>query len=256
MLRGILYAYFVIMLFFNQSVFPLSPRAELGPENRLIHLGTVIHNDQYQIYRSAYLNNIGFDIFRKHLKKHQRKFPKTIIYMNKLGYRFPIYFALQEHRLQRYYDFKFYHSFGEVRTYLDGTDPYRASEDIDSSSYLGKEARKHFSYKDDKIDGGIREFKTILELILDPNNQPVLFHCYGGLHRTGIVALALRYLQGGHWTGKRTFRRWGMDLNLAEYEYYQYNRILFRKENVLFIRQFSREPYFAKLKKRYSSLLQ
>ena len=121
---------------------------------------------------------------------------------------------------------------------------------------MGRTARKLFSLKNHpEPDGDLIAFKRVLELVLDPGNQPVLFHCFGGKHRTGMIAMAIRYLQGGDWVnGKKTFFR-GLELNPAQYEYLKYNRLFFRKENIKFIERFTKEDYFSFLKEKYGQYL-
>ncbi|MBF0205706.1 MAG: hypothetical protein HQK53_02345 [Oligoflexia bacterium] len=52
-----------------------------------------------------------------------------------------------------------------------------------------------------KIAGGITNLIQILKQIFTSANEgkAVYFHCKGGFHRTGIVALAIRHIQGGEW---------------------------------------------------------
>lgn len=225
-----------------------------GPTKKRINFGVVLNNNTYTIYRSAALGKSGLKTLQKHLQKEKLPFPKTIVYMNKNGYKFPFYFSLQEffaERSKKYGTFKFYHPFGKERTYLDGHNPYYPEKDIDSKSILGRHARKYFELKDDGVDGGIENLMRILNIVLNPSNQPVLFHCHGGKHRTGMVALIIRYLQGGWWTDDFYKKRWRMDLNPAQYEYYKYNKLLFRKDNLYFVEDFSNDQLFYQLDEKY-----
>ena len=229
-------------------------RKVYGPAKKRIKFGVVLNNDEYTIYRSAALGKGGLKTLHKHLKKNGLPFPKTIIYMNKNGYKFPFYFALDEYfasETQKYGGFKFYHSFGEERTYLDGINPYEPRDDIDRKSILGSRARKYFRLRDDGVDGGMDSLMRIMDLVLSPENQPVLFHCFGGRHRTGIVAMIIRYLQGGWWTDGTYKRRRGIDMNPAQYEYYKYNHLLFRKSNIEFVERFSQDDRFELLNEKY-----
>tara|TARA_B100001964_G_C13822127_1_gene417778 strand:- start:49 stop:594 length:546 start_codon:yes stop_codon:yes gene_type:complete len=175
--------------------------------------------------------------------------------MNKTGYKFPFYFALDEYHQKNKYSFNFFHSFGEERTYLNGHNPYETDEDIDSKWNLGRHGRKHFKLRDDGVDGDVSDFFRVLQMVLNEENQPVLFHCHGGRHRTGMIAMAIRYIQEGPWLEGHHHSRWGMDLNPAEYEYYKFNKLLFRKENVEFIRQLNTDHNFLLLKEKYGKLL-
>ena len=50
-------------------------------------------------------------------------------------------------------------------------------------------------------------------------------------------------------------RKYGMLLNPAEYEYYKFNRSMFRKDNIRFVRKFSQDLRFLELKDQYGYLL-
>ncbi|MBP6217770.1 MAG: tyrosine-protein phosphatase [Oligoflexales bacterium] len=226
-------------------------------ENRLdpiysLNLGLVINNAQYKIYRSAKLGKSGLYDLRSRLWKNNLPFPKTIIYMNKEGYNSFSNFAVEEYEMSFVWGYTFYHSFGPMRTYVDGQNPYDPSTDIDNTQNLGYEAQAYFSLRNDGVDGGIDSFFNILRIILEPKNQPVLFHCLGGLHRTGMVAMALRYLQGGNWINGP--KKDG--LNPAQYEYHKYNPFLFRPENIEFIEMLANDPRFQELQDTYRLKLQ
>ena len=189
---------------------------DVGPEYRY-KFGVVSNNANYQIFRSSALGKNGLRRVSRYMKGKSLPLPQTIIYMNSGGYSFPFYFALDEYKKQDEYQFQFFHSFGNPRTYLDGHNPYNPSKNIDTSLILGREARKYFDFEDDRPDGGVDRLFVILDLILDPVNQPVLFHCHGGRHRTGMFAMILRHMQGGVWTDGPVYHRRGMKMNLAEY---------------------------------------
>ena len=84
----------------------------------------------------------------------------------------------------------------------------------------------------------------------------MLFHCHGGRHRTGMVAMMLRHIQGGWWVNGPKTKRYGMNLSPLEYEYYKFNRSMFRRENIKFVRKFSQDQRFLEIKIRYQDLLQ
>lgn len=227
-----------------------------GPTLLHLNFGVVLKNDTFSIYRSAALGSSGLKLLKWYLDSNDLPFPKTVIYMNKNGYAFPQYFALQQYLKRDDYGFAFYHPFGELRTYVDGDNPYEPSEDIDTKSVLGKSARRYFELRDDGVDGGLQTVLEIVNVILDPANQPVLFHCHGGRHRTGMLAMILRYLQGGFWVNGPKTKKMGLELNPAQYEYYMFNKLLFREENIRFIERFSQDERFKVLKDQYGDLLQ
>lgn len=181
----------------------------------------VVSNENYQIYRSGELGSKGLAYLRNHLESENLPFPKTIVYLNRNGFSF----VKEERNLQKTYGYTFYHH------YLDGHRP------------------------------NFNDFYTVLDIILDKNNQPVLFHCYGGRHRTGMVGLAIRYLQDGNWVNgihKRMFvmpRMRYYSLNPAQYEYAKHNKILFRLTNLRYIEEMSKSERFKELKQLYSAEL-
>ena len=253
---------FIILLNFILS-FTISLKADddsldkIGPVFDDLKLGILVNNKNFKIYRSKNLGKGGLKDLKEYSEEEKIAFPKTVISMNFFGYKFPSYSSLEEFKLKEKYGFQFFHSYGNgVRTYLDGHDPYHPKDDIDSPSKLGKEAQKYFQLRDDGVDGGIDNFFKILEIVLDPNNQPVLFHCFGGRHRTGMIAMAIRYLQGGKWTDKIVAVEKGIKMNLAQFEYYKFNRSMFRKENIEFIKKVNNDPRFIDLKLKFHGLLQ
>lgn len=232
----------------------------------LINFDVVLKNDQHLIYRSAALGSLGLKYLNYHLKRHQLPFPKTIIYMNNAGYQdlIPLFgdFAIEEYEQQQKYGYRFYHSFDyDYRTYVDGMNPYEPGQDIDKSRLiLGPKAKRLFGQiKDDQADGGVDAFVRVLKVVLDKDNHPILFHCLGGRHRTGMIALAIRYLQGGEWIhGPKkwvTYLGKKLHLNPAQYEYYLFNKDLLRTENFAFIEKFSQDPEFQILKEQYAGEL-
>ncbi|MBI2603520.1 MAG: tyrosine-protein phosphatase [Deltaproteobacteria bacterium] len=225
---------------------------------KLFHLnfGVVVRNENYTIYRSAALGSSGLKLLSWYMNANDLPFPKTIIYMNKDGYAFPQYFALQEYFKSNDYGFTFHHPFGDLRTYVDGDNPYYPKDDIDTASVLGKEARRYFELRDDGVDGGLQTVLNVLDVVLNPANQPVLIHCQGGRHRTGMLAMILRYLQGGFWVNGPRTRKQGLELNPAQYEYYVFNKLLFREENIKFIEAFSEDDRFKALRDQYGESLQ
>ena len=142
-----------ILVFLLTSTFLIAKEKEIGPEYKKLKFGVLVDNDTYTIYRSSKLGESGLHKLKRYLKKKNLPFPQNIIYMNKNGYKFPFYFALDQYFLQEAYNFRFIHSFGPNRTYVDGDNPYIPTEDIDKNS-LGRTARKIFPHYEDGVDGG------------------------------------------------------------------------------------------------------
>lgn len=236
------------------------------PTLRELNFGILSYTTHYQIYRSAALGQYGFAYLMARLEMYGLDKPKTVIYMNDEGYGdFFGNYAVEEFQGQSRYGYKYYHSFGsDVRTYLDGHDPRNPKKDIDiNSKLLSKEARYYFGQQtfNDGLDGDYQDFLNVLYLVLNPKNQPVLFHCTLGMHRTGMVALAVRYIQGVL-TNIPPSDRSPIDgivpLNEAEVEYSRYlDKWGFsaRKENLQFIRWFATTPEFQALVQFYRSYL-
>ena len=230
-----------------------------------LNFGVLINSEQHKIYRSKALGKRGLAKLRSYMKDNHYDFPEIIIYMNRHGYKIDKShlsdFAMQEYDMQIEYGFSFYHSFRyDYRTYLDGENPYFPSEDIDGSEYLGVRAVDYFGLENDqKVDGGIDALMRIMELILN-SKTPVLFHCAGGLHRTGMIAMVIRYIQGGQWIeGKKKKILVGLGeqmwLNPAQYEYYLHNRFQFRYENIKFIEEFTKSDEFDLLVSQFRNSL-
>jgi len=116
--------------------------------------------------------------------------------------------------------------------------------------------------------GGREAFYEVLKQILT-HHGAVDFHCKGGIHRTGMVGLMIRYLQGGEWTKEltqpfhTTAKRGNLlkkDLalqlrNEAEKEYRDHNPNNFRQENLQTIRELSQDSLFECLKTEFSPYL-
>ncbi len=113
-----------------------------------------------------------------------------------------------------------------------------------------------------------RSFFNVLENILT-SPGPVLFHCKGGIHRTGMINLMVRYLQGGEWTqpdpkqvtvsrGNPPFSRKHAHTqirNQAEAEYIAFNSHNFRQENLDTILHLSQDPLFQCLQAKFAPYL-
>lgn len=230
-----------------------------------IRFGLVANSQDYQIYRSRRLGVRGLNLLEEKLKSNNLPFPKTIIFLNDEGYGEKGRYAIGEYKasLESDYGFKFYHTMGDdIQTYLDGTDPRNPSEDIDEKGVLSSlEGSELFSknLRDDGNDGGMEDFYTILDIVLNPENQPVLFHCHGGGHRAGMVAMTLRHIQGILSEQSPT----NLDpidgivpINEIEVEYHSFfERGHPRHENIEFIRWFVTTEKFQEYVEKYRNLL-
>ena len=174
--------------------------------------------------------------------------------MNDEGYGRKGNQIIEQLKLQKNYGFKLYHSYGETfSTYLDGNDPRIPKEDIDAKKNVThKEAsqlfRKPIFNKRGEKDGDVQDFIKILNLVLDREKQPVLFHCYAGKHRTGMVAMALRHIEGRLTPQEieKEYRDFATDLNIL---------VGPRQENIDFINWFIITPDFISIKEKYKSQL-
>ena len=221
------------------------------------NFGLLVHNSRHTIYRSAELGKSGLEKLTGWLASEGLPFPEVIVSMNHDGYRylppFPSHYAIEEYEQAASYGYAFYHAFGYAyRTYLDGENPERPSHNIDRAIYITPAYRAVFGFHDEgKPTGGMDAFYRVLDLVLG-TDKPVLFHCTGGMHRTGMVALAIRYIQGGAWlTGDYTRRHF----NAAQFEYYQHNRVLIRQANLDFVERWSHSAEFEAYRKRYQDEL-
>ena len=268
------------------------PVSFLRASNHNLNFSVVVHNANLTIYRSAFLGTAGLETLQTHLEFENLPFPKTIVYMNDVGYAdrggvvgalvnwTPVIgsrwnfnsFAIEEFSQQSTFGYQFRHSFDpdpSRRTYLDGHDPYNPKEDIDVPEKMSinpETALPYFALQTDgKKDGDVDALVRILEIVLDPNNQPVLFHCEGGKHRTGMVTLAIRHLQN-LWTEPHdipvTIRGQKRLLSKAEFEYFHHTLWMtdpfvdqFREKNITFIDQFIHDPRFAELQKKFGALV-
>lgn len=106
-----------------------------------------------------------------------------------------------------------------------------------------------------EIFGDMDAFYRVLDLVLN-GDQPVLFHCTGGRHRTGMIALAIRYLQGGAWReGKYIGPLRHQYLNKAQYEYYKHNALQLLPRNLNFIEAWSQTAAFGEYFNQYNGRL-
>jgi len=121
--------------------------------------------------------------------------------------------------------------------------------DTNDQDYLTKEENKKIRESNEILKEGIRMirlpfdgntpdlkvFLQALEIVFDSANYPLLFHCQGGKHRTGMLSMAIRKGLGGKWNIPVKFyinhdleiKLYPKDAdfiaeNLGEYEYFTY----------------------------------
>lgn len=218
-----------------------------------INFGVLVLNDKYQIYRSGKLGESGLIQLEKHLREKGLPFPKTIIHLNSRGFSWWIdHYALDEFQMQNRYGYTFFHPYKmDYRTYLDGQNPYKPHTIIDYWTPLSQKSLQLLQIRaveNPTAEGGIDSLKRVLALILDPSRQPVLFHCDGGRHRTGMVALLIRSIQGGEWTDRPRFlidsgalATQKRKVTTAQLEYFMHNPDYPRENNLLFVDKFTQE---------------
>lgn len=263
--------------FFSKKCHPYDP----------LNFGVVLNNKHHKIYRSKALGKRGVEELFAFMESVNLDLPSTVIFMNKEGYktRFlgsvvsplthvfngitPFVYEQAQIFAQggKYPGINFYHPLNS-QVFLSGHDPLN---DVVSQSIEGLVEPEIQAYFDDEIKdqdlvniiASRSSFFNALELVL-ASKGPVLFHCTGGLHRTGMIAMAIRYMQGGVWikpfnqdleveTGVRG--RASKLQNLAEVEYYLHNRLNFRSRNLRSIRKIIDNEQFQQLKSTYQQTL-
>gem|GEM_PF-2205767 len=240
----------------------------INSKSTILNFGVVINNSKYKIYRSERLGKEGLTKLQAHLAQVNLPMPKIIVYMNYSDYSALNQEAIEEYESQSRFGYKFYHSYDySNRTYLDGHNPFYPEDDIDNLDEIPiwnfplQKAITIFNiHPDGALDGGVDAFEKIMKIVLNPENSPVLFHCHGGKHRTGMIALAIRYLQGGSWVNDKTplffpslsSYTFGVVINNdAKLEYMLYNPLRARQENFDFIDNYSKTTNFLQLANQY-----
>ena len=238
-----------------------------------LNFGVVINNERYQLYRSQALGEEGVERIFEMMHEHTLNLPAKVVFMNKEGYAksslsrklseyFDIArgmgpFAFEEESLfsdsGKYSDVEFYHPLSHD-VFLSGQNPL---EDVPSPHQIHIGDGKYVN-----LYASRGNFFKVLDILLKDQGSS-LFHCTGGLHRTGMISLALRHIQGGVWLKEfkkpvviRTKLFWQNSLkNLAEVEYYLHNPMKFRMVNINAMRTLVHQPEFEELKTKYKNLL-
>lgn len=257
------------------------------------NFGVVVNNKRHRLYRSKALGELGTRDLFAFLEKKGLASPNLVIFMNKQGYKQPsnlnggLYgigisrriedsvFAFEESQLFSKYgafpEVSFFHPLNSS-VYLSGQDVVHDDLAFPIHDYVDQDIHTFFQAQirtagiGNSILAKKDNFYFILKLVLE-SRDPVLFHCTGGRHRTGMIAMAIRYMQdpeGNFWT--KPFRQEikvkvrgikhlvGLR-NLAEIEYYLHNKDFLRENNLRSLRTISLETRFKKFAKKYGSSL-
>ncbi len=246
-----------------------------------LRFGVLINNANYHIYRSKALGKSGFDALQDHLIRNDLPLPQVVIFTNKDGYKKRPFvhqinrfthaynnlsdFVLQEALLYRDLGIQFFHPLN-AEVFLPGHDPFLIQDELswesqlsDASLFFFVDLLERLKFKPfySKTDN----FFNVLNLILE--NKSVLFHCTGGIHRTGMISMALRLIQGGSWIWEFPFpivvfpggKRVEL-YNHAQVEYYLHNSHRYRPENILAVQKaFIEDPRFPQLVAKYRDKL-
>jgi hypothetical protein len=73
------------------------------------------------------------------------------------------------------------------------------SEEARRCCSLSEKEQGKRSHNSDYFLGAWPALLQALHAVLDPRHQPAVIFCYGGRHKTGMLSLALRYLQDPRW---------------------------------------------------------
>ncbi|MFK7825648.1 MAG: tyrosine-protein phosphatase [Oligoflexales bacterium] len=252
-----------------------------------LNFGAVIHNKYHKIYRSKALGERGVEELFSFMNRAKLELPSTVVFMNKEGYKRSIVgswvspithvfngiipFVYEQAKMfgkgGKFANISFFHPLNS-RVFLSGQDPLNDVVSLPISTIAEPDIVNYFA--EEISDNGIvniiasrSSFFNTLELVL-AGKGPVLFHCTGGLHRTGMIALSIRYLQGGIWL--KPFKnplevKTGLQgkisklSNLAEVEYYLHNTWNFRSKNLNALRNIVEAEEFKELQKRYQNTL-
>lgn len=239
-----------------------------------LNFGIVAYNKYHKIYRSQALGARGANELFKHMQRNKLALPSKVIFTNLNGYKASYFgsiwseyshyfkgithFALEEAKLfstathPMFKDVEFHHPLNDnvLLSGINAAEDLRVYEiDEVADSYTKVYFKKQMSEAgiSNIIYSSRENFIRVLDLILE-NKQAVLFHCTGGIHRTGSINLALRYIEGGIWTipfetaikvrGVRGIGYVSLT-NLAEVEYYLHNPYNVRAKNFKAIKKFA-----------------
>lgn len=270
--------------------------------NTDLNFGVLVNNPYFRIYRSSGLGTRGLAELENHLQgeDHPERLPSTIIYMNHYAYGdasenlknyfikkykewegSPTFayqaFAKQQDmhplfpRSEKQFLFLHPADSAEKNVFLQGKNPLQ--DLLEERDFTGISLKRPAKGESIRTRGGRENLYNVLEGILS-GKGPVLFHCKGGIHRTGMTALMIRYLQGGEWTrpwlreseggpsaisvraktGGPTYQMVKVG-NPAEYEYFLHNPKNFRRENLQAIRELSGDLRFQCLREKFSAYL-
>ena len=237
---------------------------EVPLEEKIIpdfNFSRVIYNKKHKIYRSQALGAKGLDFVYKKLSSLNYQTPKVVLYIGRHGYSVRhkmkksikyLKFVEDEEQYLSNMNLLFLHPFF-TNLYISGDNPQ-----LDTKEYN----IDHFS-KNQVISSSLESFISILNFVL-MSQKTILFHCTGGRHRSGMISLAIRYMQGGEWTKSLDNPLFAEDIdtkesivcnNLAEVEYLYYSDGEPRKKNLDFIKWFVTTVFFKDFKDKFQRSL-
>ena len=237
---------------------------ELKQKLRAYNFGVIWEG---MIYRSAKLGAEGIGTVFHQLKKFGQATPQSIASLHVMGFGGPGgSYNLEEIEACENRGVTFLHSYHPdpfLTVYMDGTNP--ASIDINDphhgNIYKRETLKKYIPEKKNREKLGIRQsllkervvigdtmdfLQTIENLIDAP--WPLLIHCKGGRHKTGMIAMIFEYLAFKQSMNeehskivtvsdvtKGVFLK-RFSLRPAEVNYAEYNSNVYRHQNIKFIR--------------------
>ena len=277
-----------------------------------MNFGVLSYNPYYKIYRSSGLGAAGLNALKAQVKKHGLEYPSTVLYMNSVGYppaspdSWKDFKKLSGEKARAFY-FSARAAFGLSGSYAVGQFAWEEEVLSESKDPLGTVSPFPYEFVDGRkknvylsmhnpledplklvefpgLAAGVPTFRLgdrsslyeVLHEILT-RDQAILFHCQGGLHRTGMTSLMIRYLQGGSWIDGSPLQISQKEIktpatfqfqkqipflhgnlvinNKAEYEYFEHNPNNPKQENLTAIQTLSQDYRFQCLKDQFSLYL-
>ena len=254
----------------------INPEAKIFAKYRLRNLispDSSFHH--HQIMGSGALGHDGIEDISHYLANKGMQPLKTIIYIHKEGFQATEdegAFAQEEMAYCAKNKINFLHPFlGTHKLYIDGLNPFHIPPK-ESDAESRQDQQTGYDFIDESMDsidlsGSTEAIYEALSLALNKHLQPVLIHCRAGRHRTGIIQMILRYLEGGQWTDsskkyRGIFRAKKDKSNLIEkddllpleFEYFHNAKPKARIENIQFIREFMYGEQQSHFRKRLQKL--
>ena len=261
---------------FVDSVVP-KQEAELFAKYRFRHIMSLsLSGNGHQIMGAGALGKEGLAELVDYLAKENMQPLKTVLFIHKEGFKNTeesSAFALEELAYCSDHDMTFLHPFNKQKSlYIDGLNPLNVKAKdamVDLSQYFEEGSDLDDPPHAFDLSGGVNALLDTLSIALNKSMQPVLIHCRAGRHRTAMIQMVLRYLEGGQWTDAKksyygSFRYKKRkdklieldDLLPLEYEYFQNARPKARMENIDFIRELMYSPEHSELRSQLKKLYQ